>query len=251
MRTTTLVVTTLTAALAFGFAWGLVSPDATANTALADPPAAAKPATAGAIGCADARSVMQAYLYRDSTLEAMAAALDASDDRWQKANEAFLKAQRDAFSGGEDGPTDEQWKAVEVARMALSEVHQAVSDAFDKVLSERARSAQRDVAAAIERVAQARGCTAVHQRSALWGRELPDDEYTDTFEESSLLWADGLVELNDDLLKDLGLPRDALEPTSMLSDRVEALFARFQRMTTLQPPELPELDDDAPAEPGT
>ncbi len=249
MRTTTLVVTTLTAALAFGFAWGLVSTDATANTTPADPPAPAKPAVA--IGCADARSVMQAYLYRDSTLEAMTAALDASDDRWQKANEAFLKAQREAFSGGEDGPTDEQWKAVETARMALSEVHQAVSEAFDKVLSERARSAQRDVAAAIERVAQARSCSAVHQRSALWGRELPDDEYTDTYEESSLLWADGLVELNDDLLKDLGLPRDALEPTSTLSDRVEALFARFQRMTTLQPPELPELDDDAPAEPGT
>lgn len=248
MRTTTLVVTTLTAALAFGFAWGLVSTDATANTTPADPPAPAKPAVA--IGCADARSVMQAYLYRDSTLEAMTAALDASDDRWQKANEAFLKAQREAFSGGEDGPTDEQWKAVETARMALSEVHQAVSEAFDKVLSERARSAQRDVAAAIERVAQARGCSAVHQRSALWGRELPDDEYTDTFEESSLLWADGLVELNDDLLKDLGLPRDALEPTSTLSDRVEALFARFQRMTTLQPPELPELDDAA-ADPGT
>ena len=248
MRTTTLVVTTLTAALAFGFAWGLVSTDATANTTPADPPAPAKPAVA--IGCADARSVMQAYLYRDSTLEAMTAALDASDERWQKANEAFLKAQREAFSGGEDGPTDEQWKAVEVARMGLSEVHEAVSEAFDKVLSERARSAQRDVAAAIERVAQARGCSAVHQRSALWGRELPDDEYTDTFEESSLLWADGLVELNDDLLKDLGLPRDALEPTSTLSDRVEALFARFQRMTTLQPPELPELDDAA-ADPGT
>ena len=251
MRTTTLVVTTLTAALAFGFAWGLVSNDATANTTPADPPAPAKAAATGAIGCADARSVMQAYLYRDSTLEAMTAALDASDDRWQKANEAFLKAQREAFSGGEDGPTDEQWKAVETARMALSEVHQAVSEAFDKVLSERARSAQRDVAAAIERVAQARGCSAVHQRSALWGRELPDDEYTDTFEESSLLWADGLVELNDDLLKDLGLPRDALEPTSTLSDRVEALFERFQRMTTLQPPELPEVDDDAPADPGT
>ena len=249
MRTTTLVVTTLTAALAFGFAWGLVSTDATANTTPADPPAPAKPAVA--IGCADARSVMQAYLYRDSTLEAMAAALDASDDRWQKANEAFMKAQRAAFTTGEDGPTDEQWKAVEGARMALTEVHEAISEAFDKVLSERARSAQRDVAAAIERVAQARSCSAVHQRSALWGRELPDDEYTDTFEESSLLWADGLVELNDDLLKDLGLPRDALEPTSTLSDRVEALFERFQRMTTLQPPELPEVDDDAPAEPGT
>lgn len=250
MRTTTLVVTTLTAALAFGFAWGLVSTDATANTALADPPAPAKTAATGAIGCADARTVMQAYLYRDSTLEAMAAALDANDDRWQKANEAFLKTQREAFATGEDGPTDDQWKAVETSRMALTEVHEAISEAFDKVLSERARAAQRDVAAAIERVAQARGCSAVHQRSALWGRELPDDEYTDTFEESSLLWADGLVELNDDLLKDLGLPRDALEPTSTLADRVEALFARFQRMTTLQPPELPELDD-APADPGT
>jgi len=229
----------------------LLASTAAAFALAGDPPAPAKAAATGAIGCADARSMMQAYLYRDSTLEAMTAALDASDDRWQKANEAFLKAQREAFSGGEDGPTDEQWKAVEVARMGLSEVHEAVSEAFDKVLSERARSAQRDVAGAIERVAQARGCSAVHQRSALWGRDLPDDEYTDTFEESSLLWADGLIELNDDLLKDLGLPRDALEPTSTLADRVEALFARFQRMTTLQPPELPDLDDDAPADPGT
>ncbi|MBM4051978.1 MAG: hypothetical protein FJ270_04435 [Planctomycetes bacterium] len=249
MRAMTLVVTTLTAALAFGFAWGLVSTDATANTTPADPPAPAKAAATGAIGCADARSVMQAYLYRDSTLEAMTAALDASDDRWQKANDAFLKAQREAFSSGEDGPSEDQWKAVEVARLGLLEVHQAISESFDKVLSERARSAQRDVSAAIERVAQARGCSAVHQRSALWGRELPDDEYTDTFEESSLLWAEGLIELNDDLLKDLGLPRDALEPKSPQADRVEALFARFQLMTTVQPPELPEHDDDAPADP--
>lgn len=251
MRTTAVVITTLTAAFAFGLAWGLAPSMVHATPAPVDPPAAAKPAATGAVGCADARSVMQAYLYRDSTLEAMAAALDASDDRWQKANEAFLKAQRAAFSSGEDGPTDEQWNAVEAARMALTEVHQTISDAFDKVLSERARVAQRDVAAAIERVAQARGCSAVHQRSALWGRELPEDEYTDTFEESSLLWADGLIELNDDLLKDLGLPRDALEPTSKLSDRVEALFTRFQRMTTLQPPELPGDDGDDAAEPGT
>jgi hypothetical protein len=88
------------------------------------------------------------------------------------------------------------------------------------------------------------------QRSSAW-RKRPDDEYTDTFEESALLWADGLVELNDDLLKDLGLPRDALEPTSNLSDRIDALFGRFQRMTTLQPPELPGHDGDDSAEPGT
>ena len=56
MRTTTLVVTTLTAALAFGFAWGLVSNDATANTTPADPPAPAKAAATGTIGCTDARS---------------------------------------------------------------------------------------------------------------------------------------------------------------------------------------------------
>jgi hypothetical protein len=111
-------------------------------------------------------------------VQAAMQALDANDDRWQKANEAFIKAQREAFTTGEDGPTDEQWKAVEVARMALTEVHEAISEAFDKVLSERARSAQRDVAAAIERVAQARSCSAVHQRSALWGRELPADAKT-------------------------------------------------------------------------
>jgi hypothetical protein len=218
--------------------------------AVEDPPAAKATKPDGTIGCADARSVMQAYLYRDSTLEAMTAALDANDDRWQRANDAFMKAQREAFASGEDGPTDEQWKAVELARLGLAEVHEAISEAFDKVLSERARSAQRDLAAAIERVAQARGCTAVHQRSAFWGRTMPDDEFTDTFEDSALLWADGLVDLNDDLLKDLGLPRDALEPTSTLSDRVEALFARFQRMTTLQPPELPN-DGAAQEEPGT
>jgi urea transport system substrate-binding protein len=40
------------------------------------------------------------------------------------ANEAFIKAQREAFTTGEDGPTDEQWKAVEVARMnARSPAH--------------------------------------------------------------------------------------------------------------------------------
>jgi hypothetical protein len=248
----TLSKTILMVLLALGAAIG--GSFATTSTATAgdEAPSAAKAnASRGAIGCADARSVMQAYLYRDSTLEAMTAALDANDDRWQKSNDAFMKAQREAFASGEDGPTDEQWKAVELARLGLAEVHEAVSDAFDNVLSDRARSAQRDVAAAIERVAQARGCAAVHQRSAFWGRELPDDEYTDTFEESSLLWADGLIELNDDLLKDLGLPRDALEPSSTLAERVEALFARFQRMTTMQPPELPELDDDAPAAPGT
>lgn len=218
--------------------------------AVEDPPAAKAGKADGTIGCADARSVMQAYLYRDSTLEAMAAALDADEDRWQKANEAFLKVQRDAFAAGDEGPSDDQWKAVEDARRALMEVHESITEAFDKVLGERARAAQGDVAAAIERVAQARGCTAVHQRSAFWGRTLPDDEFTDTFEESALLWADGLVDLNDDLLKDLGLPRDALEPSSTLAARVEALFARFQRMTTLQPPELPG-DEAAPEDPGT
>ena len=78
MRTSHVAVLLASVAAAFALAGALAG----------DPPAPAKPAVA--IGCADARSVMQAYLYRDSTLEAMAAALDASDDRWQKANEAFM-----------------------------------------------------------------------------------------------------------------------------------------------------------------
>jgi hypothetical protein len=131
----TLSKTILMVLLALGAAIG--GSFATTSTATAgdEAPSAAKAdASRGAIGCADARSVMQAYLYRDSTLEAMTAALDANDDRWQKSNDAFMKAQREAFASGEDGPTDEQWKAVELARLGLAEVHEAVSDAFDKVL---------------------------------------------------------------------------------------------------------------------
>lgn len=214
--------------------------------ALAGTPAAA-PAQPGAapIACVDAPRVMVAYLYRATTIDAMTAALDAQDDRWSAAQRAYLEAQRDAMAS-QDGPTEAQWAAVEASRDALAAVHSAIHQAMEGVVDDRARTAQREVTAAIERTAQQRGCSAVFQRSWMWGKESPKEDYTDALQDSALLWAAGMVDLNEDVLKELGLPRDALDPGSANDARAQEAFARYERMTTMATPGHEAREDAAP-----
>ncbi len=235
MRITSLL--TITASLLMGAALASVQ---------AEDPKAASP-VASTIGCVDAQAIANAYLYRESTLDAITSALDSHDDAWRTTQAAVLAAQKVAMAAGEEGPSEEQWKVMEAAHMALVKVQGEVHAAVEDVMRSRAAPGERDVVAAIERVGPARGCTAVYQRSAQWGKESAEADGESQFDSSSLLWAEGVADLNDDVLKELGLPRDALDPNNSLIERTERLFERLRTMVTM--PEPAEHEGDADAEP--